>query len=80
MAHRADLADALLPPHERDVVALEREAGVELVAGQPAVGAADALDVGEGGQAHALFALVHNVSSSVRTVAARNAILSRGGV
>lgn len=70
MGHRSDLADALLAADERDVFALEGEAGVELVAGQSAVGAAEPLNVGEGGEAHALFAFVHRRPPSLRTIAA----------
>ena len=70
MGHGGDFADALLAADERDVIALEGEAGVELIAGQAAVGAAEPLDVVEGGEAHALFAFVHRRLPSLRTIAA----------
>lgn len=70
MLQGARLANAMHCVDQRDVFVLKPKAAGELVVGQAAVGAAEPLDVGEGGEAHALFAFVHQRPPSLRTIAA----------
>ena len=70
MLHGARLANAMHCVDERDVFVLKPKAAGELVVCQAAVGTTEPLDMGAGGEAHALFAFVHRRLPSLRTIAA----------